>query len=127
MVREPLECRARALKVIDYALSGTVSEEDCVTLVQASGLKWLFQIFAGSSGPSKAKERSNSEYLASCLGIFVSLFTNIGSDSPERIRLLAKFVENDYACIDRLLEAREQANRKLQSIDREIEDKRKVG
>ena len=60
------------------------------------------------------------------LGIIVSLFTNIGSESPERIRLLTKFVESDYACIDRVLEAREAATRKLKVFDKDLESKRKV-
>jgi len=125
MIKEPLECRTRAMKVLDYALSGTANEEDCKTFIQASGLKWLFQIFAGSSG-SKANARSISEQLTYCLGTIVALFTNVGSDSPERIRLLTKFVENDYASIDRLLEAREVATRKLQAFDRDVENKRKA-
>jgi beta-catenin-like protein 1 len=121
-----LECRSRALKVLDYALSGSFSGEDCVTFVQASGLKWLFNILAGSTGSSKINNQAMTELLGNCLGILVSLFTNVESESPERIRLLSKFVESDYSCIDRLLEIRESATRKLNFFDKDIENKRKV-
>lgn len=60
------------------------------------------------------------------LGILVSLFTNLSSDSPPRIRLIAKFVEVDYEKVDRLLELRGAAVAKLKTTDHRIVAQRKV-
>ncbi len=49
-----------------------------------------------------------------------SLFSNIPSDSTERMRLLTKFVENNYEKVDKLLEIRDSAKVRLQSTDTEI-------
>lgn len=67
-----------------------------------------------------------SEDTSHVLGILSSLFTNIASDSPERIRLLAKFVENNYEKVDKLLELRDNAHGRLTATDVEIERERKV-
>jgi beta-catenin-like protein 1 len=60
------------------------------------------------------------------LGILVSLFTNLASDTPARIRLIAKFIEADYEKVDRLLEMREVAETKLRAVNREITAERRV-
>jgi len=74
-----------------------------------------------SSGPAAA-----SEDTAHILGIVSSLFSNIPSESPDRIRLLAKFVENSYEKADKLLEVRESAHNRLKIVDAEIETEKKV-
>ena len=56
----------------------------------------------------------------------MSLFTNLASDTPPRIRLIAKFVEGDYEKVDRLLEMREAAEGRLRIVDRDIHQERKV-
>lgn len=60
------------------------------------------------------------------LGILVSLFTNLESDTPARIRLIAKFVENDYEKVERLLEMREIAEARLRPVDKDIAMERRV-
>lgn len=55
-----------------------------------------------------------------------SLFSNLASDSSPRIRLLAKFVENDYEKVERLLDIREGAETRLKVVDAEIEVEKKV-
>jgi len=67
-----------------------------------------------------------SEDNSHILGIISSLFTHLESDSPSRIRLLAKFVENDYEKVDKLLELRENARKRLRATDTVIEEKKKV-
>lgn len=42
------------------------------------------------------------------------------------MRLLAKFVESDYAKVDKLLEIREKALSRLRSVDAEIDVEKKV-
>ena len=60
------------------------------------------------------------------LGILVSLFTNLASDTPPRIRLIAKFVENEYEKVERLLEMREAAEARLRPVDRELATEKQV-
>jgi beta-catenin-like protein 1 len=54
------------------------------------------------------------------LGIISSLFSNLASDSPARIRLLTKFVESNYEKVDKLLEIRDTAESRLKAVDAEI-------
>lgn len=60
------------------------------------------------------------------LGILVSLFTNLASESQSRLRLLAKFIEGEYEKVDRLLELREEAEGRLTVVEREIEQEKQV-
>jgi len=59
------------------------------------------------------------------LGILSSLFTNLPSDSPPRIRLLAKFVESNYEKTDKLLDIRTSAQARLAVVDRDIDAEKK--
>lgn len=51
-----MEARSRAIKVLDYAMSGTAGTAACETFVDALGLKSLFSTFMGkvSSSPQFA-------------------------------------------------------------------------
>lgn len=80
----------------------------------------------GEGKKKKLGATSSFEDEEHLLGILVSLFTNLESDTPPRIRLLAKFVENDYEKVERLLEMREAAEGKLRSVDRDITSERQV-
>ena len=62
-----------------------------------------------------------SEDTSHTLGIVSSLFSNLPSDSPARIRLLAKFVENSYEKADKLMEIRDAAQGRLNAVEKEIE------
>ena len=66
-----------------------------------------------------------SEDAGHVLGILSSLFTNIASETPARLRLLTKFVENNYEKADKLLEIRDSAQNRLTVVDAEIEKERK--
>ena len=67
-----------------------------------------------------------SEDTTHVLGIISSLFTNLTSDSPPRVRLLTKFVEAEYEKVDRLLEIREHSEGRLAVAEREIAQEKKV-
>lgn len=67
-----------------------------------------------------------SEDTSHTLGIVSSLFSNLPSDSPARIRLLAKFVENSYEKADKLMEIRDAAQGRLNAVEKEIEAEKKV-
>jgi len=81
--------------------------------VDALGLKSLFATFMGkASKKNKGIDAPASEETSHTLSIVSSLFTNLSSDSPARIRLLAKFVENSYEKVDKILERSGKARRR---------------
>ncbi|KAG6917898.1 hypothetical protein DXG01_000507 [Tephrocybe rancida] len=122
MMKEKLQAKSRSIKVLDYAMSGIAGSAICEAFVEASGLKILFPAFMGK-GSKKQKSTTNlppSEDTGHILGIVSSLFSNIASDSPARIRLLAKFVESNYEKVDKLLEIRDGARTRLKAVEVEI-------
>ncbi|CAE6394781.1 unnamed protein product [Rhizoctonia solani] len=127
IMKENRASKSRAIKVLDYALSGPLGAANCTTFVEAVGLKPLFSAFMGKSS-KKSKSGAAmpaSEDIGHILGVISSLFANLDSDSPPRIRVLAKFVEAEYEKIDRLVELREQAENRLKITDREINAEKK--
>lgn len=48
------------------------------------------------------------------------MFRHLAADSPDRLRLLVKFVENDYEKIDTLLAIRDEFISKLARLDVEL-------
>ncbi|KAH9951592.1 Catenin-beta-like protein [Amylocystis lapponica] len=127
MMRTKMQSRSRSIKVLDYAMSGAAGTTACETFVDASGLKTLFSTFMGKP-PKRQKAQATSPALedtSHTLGIISSLFSNIPSDSPPRIRLLAKFVDHNYEKVDKLLEVRDAAQGRLKTVEKEIEDEKK--
>ncbi|WWC57769.1 uncharacterized protein I303_100304 [Kwoniella dejecticola CBS 10117] len=128
MMKEKLLAKTRSIKVLNYALQTEDGSEGCEKFVQALGLKTFFSAFMGKGEGKKKKLNATSSFEDEehLLGILVSLFTNLASDTPERIRLIAKFVENGYEKVDRLLEMREVAENKLKSVEKEINMEKRV-
>ena len=142
--REKMLAKTRAIKVLSYAMQSEQGAANCEKFVEVLGLKTFFPAFMGKAscplhnfptkkltkqGDGKKKKlgaTSSFDDEEHLLGILVSLFTNLESDTPPRIRLLAKFVENEYEKVERLLEMREAAEGKLRSVDRDIATERKV-
>ncbi|KAI9508932.1 DUF1716-domain-containing protein [Russula earlei] len=126
-VRDKMQARSRAIKALDHAMSGLAGAEACKIFVEASGLKYLFNTLMGK--PLKKQKGGTQtpapEDTTHTLGILSSLFTNLPSDSPARIRLLAKFVENNYEKTDKLLDIRTSAQARLAEVDREIDAEKK--
>ncbi|KAF9652244.1 DUF1716-domain-containing protein [Thelephora ganbajun] len=126
IMKEKKLARSRAIKTLDYAMSGPSGSTACETFVDALGLKSLFTTFMGkASKKGKASDAPASEETSHTLSIVSSLFTNLSSESPARIRLLAKFVENNYEKVDKLLEIRESAQRRLIETEADIEREKK--
>ncbi|KAG6868515.1 hypothetical protein C0993_001616 [Termitomyces sp. T159_Od127] len=128
MMKEKLQSKSRTIKVLDYAMSGVTGSAICEAFVEASGLKTLFQILMGK-GLKRQKSTNNlppSEDMSHILGVLSSLFSNIASDSPARIRLLAKFVELNYEKVDKLLEIRDGARTRLNVVEAEISKEKKA-
>ena len=108
-------------------MSGPSGSAACETFVEALGLKSLFTTFMGkASKKNKGIDVTASEDTSHTLSIVSSLFSNLSSESPARIRLLAKFVENKYEKVDKILEIRESAQRRLTDTDADIEREKKV-
>lgn len=78
-------------------------------------------------GKGSKKTKPSSEDTEHLLGLLVSLFTNLASESPARFRLLAKFVEGSYEKVDRLVELRDEAEGRLMGVERAIDEERKAG
>ncbi|TIA94733.1 hypothetical protein E3P94_04101 [Wallemia ichthyophaga] len=111
IAQEKLMSRSRAIKTLDHAMSGPEGSLNSEAFIEANGLTSLFGAFMNKVPHKKSalgavSVQEQEEHL---LGILVSLFSNLGSDTPGRVRLLTKFVENDYEKVDRLLEIRENA------------------
>ena len=103
-------------------MSGPSGSTACEIFVDALGLKSLFTTFMGkASKKNKTIDAPASEETSHTLSIVSSLFTNLSSESPARIRLLAKFVENNYEKVDKLLEIRESAQKRLADTEADIE------
>ncbi|CDZ98759.1 Uncharacterized conserved protein [Phaffia rhodozyma] len=117
-MKEKKLARARSIKVLDHALSGSEGSDNCERFVENLGLKTLFAAFMGKGSKKSHVSAEDNEHI---LGILVSLFTNLASESQSRMRLLAKFIEGDYEKVDRLLELREEAEGRLTVVEREIE------
>ncbi|KAG2042794.1 Catenin-beta-like protein [Suillus americanus] len=127
MMKEKLQSKSRAIKTLDYAMSSAAGTVICANFVEALGLRTLFAAFMGK-GSKKSKSNAPtaaSEDTPHILGIVSSLFSNTPSDSPDRIRLLAKFVENNYEKADKLLEVRDNARNRLKVVNAEIEAEKK--
>ncbi|KAF9009026.1 Catenin-beta-like protein [Cyathus striatus] len=122
LMKEKMQSKSRSVKTLDYAMSGPSGSATCEAFVEALGLKTLFSTFMGK--PSKKQKNntstSGSEDISHILGIIASLFSNLSSDSPARIRLLAKFVEANFEKVDKLLDIRESARLRLKTTDIQI-------
>jgi hypothetical protein len=55
-----------------------------------------------------------------------SLFSNLSSESPARVRLLTKFVEGNYEKVDKLLEIRDNSSGRIKILEAEMEQEKKV-
>ncbi|GAA6052466.1 hypothetical protein JCM3770_001126 [Rhodotorula araucariae] len=110
--------RTRAIKALDHALQGREGAPLCERFVDALGLKTLFAVFMGRGDSGKKKKAAQlattHEDTEHILSLLSSLFTSLPSDTPLRMRLLAKFVEGDYEKVDRLAEVREELERRIE-------------
>ncbi|KAH7914167.1 Catenin-beta-like protein [Hygrophoropsis aurantiaca] len=126
IMKEKRQSKSRSIKTLDYAMSGGTNI--CNIFVEALGLKTLFAALMGKI-PKKQKANSisvASEDTSHVLGIISSLLSNLPSDSPDRIRLLTKFVENNYEKVDKLLEIRQNTNARLKVVEAEIAEEKNM-
>ncbi|KAL8986315.1 MAG: hypothetical protein Q9205_000201 [Flavoplaca limonia] len=113
MLREGKMSKPRALRLLDHALGGLEGGPCCQKLVEAAGLKAIFTAFM-----KKVHDSRTTEHL---LGILASMLRSLPSNSAERIRLLAKFVEKDYEKLDRTMKIRREYAAKVAAVDQDIQ------
>jgi beta-catenin-like protein 1 len=129
LVRDGKTSKSRAFKVLDHACgyaeapaSNGSSTDDtpapphiavCEKLIEARGLKPLFSTFMKTKRP----DPSQTEHI---LGIFSSLLRSLPGNSDSRFRLLAKFMENDFAKISKLIALRREYVTRLSTFDKSL-------
>ncbi|GAA5974869.1 hypothetical protein JCM11641_008404 [Rhodosporidiobolus odoratus] len=110
-----------AIKALDHALQGRPGAELCERFVEVLGLGSVFKIFMGKTTSTKSSTSTSSASAANLthettthlLSLLASLFSSLPSDSPSRLRLISKFIENDYEKLDRLDEVREELENRI--------------
>ena len=115
MLREGEMSKVRALRLLDHAMNGQYSTQLCEKFVDAMGLRTIFGMFM------RKQESQSTEHL---LGIFAALLRHLPGDSSARIRVMAKFVEKDYAKVDKLLKLRHNYGSKLAAVNGSISSER---
>ena len=122
ILRSREAARLCALRVLDHALGGAHGAPQCERFVEALGLRSLFAVFMQADGRGRAAPgAADFEHV---LGILASLLHNLGSESAPRLRVLSKFVEQNFAKVDRLLELRETTVARLRVVEREVAQER---
>ncbi|KAJ8753422.1 hypothetical protein K2173_019821 [Erythroxylum novogranatense] len=103
IMKQKKSAYASAIRVLDFAM--TNYPPACERFVDVLGLKTAFAAFMGKIPISKKnkKERYQEELEERIVSLIASLLGGILRGS-RRDRLLAKFVENEYEKIDRLME-----------------------
>ncbi|KAF9907877.1 hypothetical protein BX616_000306 [Lobosporangium transversale] len=128
MIKEKKMARIKAVKVLDYAMSTKSGTANCLRFVEIMGLKTLFSIFS-RKGVDKLKKAYKSfsevEEEEHIIGIMASLVRNLPLESGHRLRVVRKFVEDDYAKLERLLDLREGYEARLKALDEKIEQENK--
>lgn len=114
MQKEGKMSKAPSLRLIEYATAGISAVSVCQRIVTAGGLKTLFSQFMKSK---------NNRSLSQLIKVFASMLQLLPADEPERIRLLAKFVEKDYEKVIKTVQLREYYTHqvKLAEQDNELE------
>ncbi|KAG0259453.1 hypothetical protein BG011_002617 [Mortierella polycephala] len=128
MIKEKKMARIRAVKVLDFAMSTKAGTANCLRFVEIMGLKTLFSIFSrkGLEKLKKAyKSFSEVEEEEHIIGIMASLVRNLPLESGHRLRVVRKFVEDDYAKLERLLDLREGYEARVKALDEKIEQENK--
>ncbi|OAA79914.1 DUF1716 domain-containing protein [Akanthomyces lecanii RCEF 1005] len=87
MLKEGKKAKPPAIRLLDHAASGIGGIDVCNKIVDAGGLKSLFTAFM------KTQEHRLIDHFVS---IFANMLRRFPTESGERIRTLAKFVEKSY-------------------------------
>ena len=116
MVRAKNLSRYGALKVLDHAMSKGICPEIFTTFVEHAGLKSLFPAFMKTPSSKKLKVFTETEFEEHICSIVASIFKYLGEGEHQN-RLLRKFVESDYAKIERLVELHSSYLTKVKAVE----------
>jgi beta-catenin-like protein 1 len=111
MLKEGKKSKFGALRALDHAAGGSSATEVCQKLVEAGGLKTLFTAFM------KKSRDSNNMLTEHFVSIFSWMLRLLPGNSPERVRLLVKFVEKDFEKTERLVKLRRDVSARLRLVD----------
>lgn len=120
MLREKKVSRNGALKVLDYALGGVDGKDNCNKFVDILGLRTIFPLFMKTPKKHKKRVMTTDEHEEHVCSIISSMLKNC--KASQRQRLLAKFTENEYEKVDRLLELHMKYLEKVETIDKELDE-----
>lgn len=120
MLREKKLSRNGSLKVLDHAMSGLDGRDNCNKFVDILGLRTIFPLFMKTPKRNKKRLISTDEHEEHVASIIASMLRNC--KGSQRQRLLAKFAENDYEKVDRLLELHLKYLEKVDTVDAEIDN-----
>lgn len=116
MLREKKLSRNGSLKVLDHALSGPDGRDNCNKFVDVLGLRTIFPLFMKTPRrPKKVWTLSTDQHEEHVASIIASMLRNCRG--AQRQRLLAKFAENDYEKVDRLIELHLKYLEKVDAAD----------
>ena len=122
MLREKKMSRSSALKVLDHAMSGHDGSDNCSKFVDILGLRTLFPLFMKPPKKHKKVGMSTKDHEEHAVSIIASMLHNLRGS--QRQRLLAKFVENDFAKIERLIELHFKYYDRVQQVDDRLEQEK---
>jgi beta-catenin-like protein 1 len=106
----------RAIALLDTIARGVLGGPVAMRLVQKGGLKPLFHVFGKKKGA----------ILNGVVGIFSGMLRWLDLESPERVRLVAKFVEKDFDKLSKLVAFRGSVAEKIRLVRETIAQERKV-
>lgn len=109
--------KPRALKVLVDASKGYSAGVVAQNIVQCGGLKPLFSML------SKSQDRS---VLSNLLWVLSSLLRWLDIDSPERIRVIGKFLEKEGEKLQKVVALRVDLRNNLDNIEKDISKERKA-
>lgn len=119
MLREKKLSRNGSLKVLDHAVSGPDGRDNCNKFVDILGLRTIFPLFMKTPKRNKKRLLSTDEHEEHVVSVVASMLRNC--KGPQRQRLLAKFTENDFEKVERLMELHFKYLEKVEEVDREVD------
>ncbi|KAL9698441.1 hypothetical protein quinque_001882 [Culex quinquefasciatus] len=125
MLREKKLSRNGSLKVLDHAVSGPDGRDNCNKFVDILGLRTIFPLFMKTPKRNKKRLLSTDEHEEHVVSVVASMLRNC--KGPQRQRLLAKFTENDFEKVERLMELHFKYLEKVEEVDREVDQQINAG
>ncbi|XP_071958484.1 beta-catenin-like protein 1 [Antedon mediterranea] len=124
MLREKKLSRFSALKVLDHAMTGDEGAENCNKFVEILGLRSVFPLFMKTHKKHKKGGISEDDHEEHVSSIIASMLKHC--TAANKLRVINKFVENDHAKVDRLMELHFKYLTRVQNVDDRIEKEKQA-